>query len=153
MTQQLVFTLISMWMLLPGALSAPVTKLALDTIHRKTVDHPNTVHSNIILASKQQTIHSQSHGVSSQLIHRVMQTLNTKSLRTQRVEELRLRRKRWDAGLIALSMYNRSPESHRGGDKPSEQVALYDPFGGGVWGRKKRSTEDYYDFDYDGENL
>ena len=37
--------------------------------------------------------------------------------------------------------------------KRSDDVALYAPFGGGEWGRKKRSVPEFADFDYEGEDL
>jgi len=60
----------------------------------------------------------------------------------------------WDGGLLAFSLYNKQQSSNHLRGLNSGIVALYDPMGGGPWGKKKkRSLPENFDFDYEGDDL
>lgn len=60
----------------------------------------------------------------------------------------------WNSKLLAMALYDTSQMEGRSPVRREKQVALYDPLGGGIWGKKKRSIEDeYQDFDYEGDDL
>lgn len=89
------------------------------------------------------------------ILANIISKLGKKVKASESIEEALQRNKRWNANLIALTLYNSHPEDGKRGvaHKRSEAVALYDPFGGGVWGRKKRSIPEFEDFDYEGDAL
>lgn len=63
---------------------------------------------------------------------------------------LKKRTKRWNANLVALTLFDRSPEIKRPlkVSRARQTMWAYD-FGGGVWGRRKRDIEDLnYDFEF-----
>lgn len=60
------------------------------------------------------------------------------------------RTKRWDADLLAFTLFgiNRNESQSTSTVRRSGgPIAVYDDFGGGVWGRRRRSISKY-DFDY-----
>lgn len=75
-------------------------------------------------------------------------TLSEKQAKPQSI--FKKRTKRWNANLLALTLYDRSPEIRRPVKQPrvGQTVWAYD-FGGGVWGRRKRDIEDSnFDFEF-----
>lgn len=85
-------------------------------------------------------------------LHRLAQVVQGKAKDSERINTIP-RVKRWNAKELVMSLLSR----HRKNSSPPVQgtstVALYDPFGGGVWGRKKRSDPDFSDFDYENDDL
>ena len=58
----------------------------------------------------------------------------------------------WSGKLLAMTLYDKSRKSHAEAVH-KKALADYDPLGGGVWGKKKRSIEEYSDFDYEADDL
>ena len=54
--------------------------------------------------------------------------------------------------LLAMVLYDKS-RTTRTESINKKALTDYDPLGGGVWGRKRRSIEEYSDFDYEGDDL
>lgn len=107
------------------------------------------------LYAEKPEIQSKNTKVDTDLSNLIVQ-LGRKINLSQHIEDVVQRKKRWDANLIALTLRDRmlSSDTLRGvASKISDDVPIYDPFGGGVWGKKKRSVPDFDDFDYDGEDL
>ena len=112
-----------------------------------------------ILKTKLQTLTENENTQPKQLelkLSHVIKSLEHKIDLSQQIEEELGRKKRWDANLLALTLFEHGVQQDTLKSlaaKRADDVALYDPFGGGVWGRKKRSVAEFAEFDYEVEDL
>lgn len=89
----------------------------------------------------------------TKILHNMANIMNNKASQNNVSEQSKVRQKRWNANLLALTLYGNSKNNKREHRSRISFVSDYDPYGGGPWGKKKRSIPDEADFDYDLEGL